>query len=212
MHCPAYVIMMVADVLVPNRHQNISNHHANSAMNRKSISQWHVSYYAAYILRQNHLKNNVWEVRRSATRQFICYWWVRLFILIAFNVSARSGISLGMCPANERRHYIITTALIGWARTVTHWGHVTQICVSKLTIIGSDNGLSPRQCQAIIWTNAGIFLIRILGTNLSEILSRIHTFSFKKMHLKMSSAKSRPFWLGFNVLTDPCKVLTIVTL
>ena len=24
-----------------------------------------------------------------------------------------------------------------------NWGRVTQICVSKLTIIGSDNGLSP---------------------------------------------------------------------
>ena len=30
----------------------------------------------------------------------------------------------------------------------------------------SDNGLSPGRCQAIIWTNAGIFLIQPLGTNL----------------------------------------------
>ena len=63
------------------------------------------------------------------------------------------------------------------------------ICVSKLTIIGSDNGLSPDRRHAIIWTNAGILLIWTLGTNFSEILSEIHTFSFKKMHLKMSSAK-----------------------
>ena len=26
---------------------------------------------------------------------------------------------------------------------LTHWGRVTHICVSKLTIIGSDNGLAP---------------------------------------------------------------------
>ena len=26
---------------------------------------------------------------------------------------------------------------------LTHWGRVTHICVSKLAIIGSDNGLSP---------------------------------------------------------------------
>ena len=32
------------------------------------------------------------------------------------------------------------------------------ICVGKLTIIGSDNGLSPDQRQTIIWTNAGILL------------------------------------------------------
>ena len=33
---------------------------------------------------------------------------------------------------------------------LTHWGRVTHICVSKLTIIGSDNGLSPGRRQAII--------------------------------------------------------------
>ena len=43
--------------------------------------------------------------------------------------------------------------------TLTHWGRVTHICVSNLTIIGSDTGLSPDRRQAIIWTNAGILLI-----------------------------------------------------
>ena len=76
---------------------------------------------------------------------------------------------------------------------LTHWGRVTHICVCKLAIIGSDNGLSPRRRQAIIWTNAGILLIGPLGTNFSEILIGIQTLSFKKMHLKMSSAKWRPF-------------------
>ena len=77
---------------------------------------------------------------------------------------------------------------------------MTHICVSELNIIGSDNGLSPGRRQAIIWTNAGILLIGPLGTNFIEILSEIHTFSFKKMHLKMSPGKCRPFWLGLNVL------------
>ena len=49
-------------------------------------------------------------------------------------------------------------------------------------------------------TNAAILLIRHLGTNFSEILIAIHIFSFKKMHLKMSSAKRWPFCLGLNVL------------
>ena len=86
--------------------------------------------------------------------------------------------------------------------TLTRWGRVTHICVSNLTIISSDNGLSPGGRQTIIWTNAGILLIRNLGTNLSEILSEIHTFSFKKMHLKTSSAKWRPFCLGLNELIN----------
>ena len=82
----------------------------------------------------------------------------------------------------------------------THWGRVTHICVSNLTIIGSDNGLSPGRRQAIIWTNVGILLIGPWGTNFSEILIGIQTFSLKKMHLKMSSAKWRPFCFGLNEL------------
>ena len=84
---------------------------------------------------------------------------------------------------------------------LTHWGRVTHIYVSELTITGSDNGLSPGRRQAIFWTNAGILLIRTLGANFSEILSAIHAFSFTKMHLKMSSAKWRQFCLGLNVLS-----------
>ena len=83
---------------------------------------------------------------------------------------------------------------------LTHQGPVTHICVSKLTIIGSDNGLSPGRRQAIIWTNAGILLIGPLGTNFSEILIEIHTFSFKKIDWKMWSGKWRPSCLGLNVL------------
>ena len=63
-----------------------------------------------------------------------------------------------------------------WTLWLTHWGRVTHICVSKQTIIGSDNGLSPGGRQAIIWTDAGILLIWPLGTNFSEILIEIHAF------------------------------------
>ena len=72
--------------------------------------------------------------------------------------------------------------------------------LTNITIVGSDNGLSPGRRQAIIWINAGIVLIPTLGTNFSEILGKIHSFSFKKMHLKMSSAKGRLFNLGLNEL------------
>ena len=91
---------------------------------------------------------------------------------------------------------------IWWSSLVqlTHWGWVTHICVGKLTIIGSDNDLSLGWRQAIIWTNAGLLLFGPLGTIFSEILIGIQTFSFKKMYLKVSSAKSHPFCLGLNVL------------
>ena len=83
---------------------------------------------------------------------------------------------------------------------LSHWGRVTHICIHKITIIGSDNGLSPVRRQAIIFTNEGMLLIRSLGINFSEILFEIHTFPFKKVHLKMSSGKWRPFCLSLNVL------------
>ena len=90
---------------------------------------------------------------------------------------------------------------LNWVYTrLTHWGPVTHICVSDLTIIGSDNGLSPGRRQAIIWTNAGLLSIEPLRTYFSENLIKIQPFSLKKMHVKMSSAKWRPFCLGLNVL------------
>ena len=75
------------------------------------------------------------------------------------------------------------------AQWVIHWrifhffnslSRVTHISVSELTIIGSDNGLSPGRRQAIIWINAGILLIGVLGTNFNEILVEIHNFHSRK--------------------------------
>ena len=66
---------------------------------------------------------------------------------------------------------------------------MTHICVSNLIIIGSDNGLvawmAPRhylnQCWNIVnWT---------LGNKFQLNLNQNYAFSFKKMHLKMLSAK-----------------------
>ena len=86
-----------------------------------------------------------------------------------------------------------------------YWARSSELprknCVGNLTIIGSYNGLSPGRRQAIIWTNAGIFLIETLGTNFSKISIEILAFSFKEMSLKFSSAKWQPFCLGLNVLT-----------
>ena len=67
--------------------------------------------------------------------------------------------------------------------------------------IGSDNGLSPIRRQAIIWTSAGLLSIGPLRTNSSEIFIKIQNFSFKKMHLKISSSKRQPFYPGRDELT-----------
>ena len=79
---------------------------------------------------------------------------------------------------------------------LTHWGRVMHICVVELTVIGSDDGLSPGRRQAIIWTDVGISLTGPLGTNFIVILIRIQTFSFKKaledIVCEMASILSRP--------------------
>ena len=57
-------------------------------------------------------------------------------------------------------------------------------------------------CQTIIWINVEILLIGLSETNLSKNLIEINIFSFKKMHLNMSSGNWQPFRLGFNVLSE----------
>ena len=70
---------------------------------------------------------------------------------------------------------------------INHWSRVTHICVGKLIIIGSDNGLSPARRQAIIWTNAAILLIRPLGTNIF-----IQENAFENIVCEMAFILTRP--------------------
>ena len=80
------------------------------------------------------------------------------------------------------------------ARTWTHSDRVTHTCVS----IASDNGLSPIRRQAISWTNVDLPNGHLV-MHFSEILVKIRKLPFKKMHLKMTSAKWRPPCLGLHV-------------
>ena len=57
------------------------------------------------------------------------------------------------------------------------------ICVSLLTIIGSDNGLSPERRQAIIWTNAEILFYSYIF---------IQENAFETVVGEMTSILSRP--------------------
>ena len=83
-----------------------------------------------------------------------------------------------------------------WAFILNHRCWVTHICVNKLTIFGSDSGLSYGRRQAIIWTNDGLLLI---GTNIvnivantSKILIEIQQYSFMEMYYKLAAILSRP--------------------
>ena len=86
---------------------------------------------------------------------------------------------------------------------LTHWGRVTHICISKLTISGSDNGLPPDRRQAIIWTIAGILLIGPLRTNFSEISIEILTFkkknAFESVVCETAAILPRPQCVNLNI-------------
>ena len=73
------------------------------------------------------------------------------------------------------------------------WGELNR----RFNTMGSDNVLWPGPPQAIIRTNAGILLIGHLGTNFSEMLIKILTFSLKKISFEsvvyeMAAILSRP--------------------
>ena len=95
---------------------------------------------------------------------------------------------------------------------LTHWGRVTHTCASKLTIIGSGNGLSPGRHQTIIWTKAGILIIGPLGTNVNSNIF-IQEDAFESVVCEMAAML---FWLqcvkhydiqytsGINVMKHQC--------
>ena len=110
--------------------------------------------------------------------------WLEQYIRYKFNLYDRTGKELWYSLFGTRvvvvffNIYLICWSMVSFKQSfLTHWGRVTHICVSSLTIIGSDNGLSPGRRQAIIWTNAGILLIGPMVTNLGEIGIEIHIFS-----------------------------------
>ena len=149
--------------------------------------EWRCSWSSA----DRRCSNYIWVINnfiayKGATyiRGFTVIVWLRSLWIHLISLP----ISLGVAPSVLWQSY-----------QLTHWGRLTHICVSKLTITGSDNGLSPHRRQAIIWTNVGILLIGPLGTYFSGILIEIHIFSFKKMYLKMSSGTWLSFCLGLNV-------------
>ena len=95
---------------------------------RRSVGLFGLFFYH-FIIYPSHL-------RHYAIRQNIC-------VIKGTGTSFRDG---------ERRQqyqmvYRILTSVTGlYLICVTHWDWVTHICASKLTSIGSNNGVSPSRC------------------------------------------------------------------
>ena len=104
-----------------------------------------------------------------ATTQGIQWWFYKVDRVISYNIilSNLRKNAAGLSPPPLCRIY----ASMKWIS------------------IDSGNGLSPSRRQAITWTNAPILLIGPLGANFQFKYSS----PLKKIHLKISSAKWRPF-------------------
>ena len=84
----------------------------------------------------------------------------------------------------------------GFRWILTHWGRVTHVCVGNLTIIGSDNGLSPggrshnlNQCWNIVnWTPRNNLLWNV---NRNSYIF-IHENQFENVVWKMAAILSLP--------------------
>ena len=91
--------------------------------------------------------------------------------------------------------YTFILFLTFWANILTHWGRATHICVSKLTIIASANGLSPgrryylKQCWHIVNKTLRNKFQWNLNRN-SDIFFQEN--AFENVVWKMGSILSRP--------------------
>ena len=109
------------------------------------------------------IANSMWELRysprfvstlptaygRFCTLFSILQGWLMVVLYCILHIKSRFA-----CIDAHERNQICRDSVV---MPSTHWGRATHTCVSKLTIIASDNGLSPGWRQAIIWNNAGIF-------------------------------------------------------
>ena len=105
--------------------------------NHDSLLWWPIrcqAYSADYIDNWNHTVGRVCVIRVAAglTKENVSCW-------ICFGVIYRiMSYCLTLRTMQMFHHGVLS-----------HWGRVTHICVSKLTIIGPDNGLSAERRQAM---------------------------------------------------------------
>ena len=143
---------------------------------------------------------NPWTTENTWMRSQYCgYWWAgaladEIFIvleqfeteiLLLWRITLENEITL--CKEKKNKQMF-------WGSLISPYCHI--YASLNPVSIGSGNGLSPEQRQAITGTNADLLSIGPLGTNFSEIVIKIPKFSFMKMPLKMLSAKRRPFCPG----------------
>ena len=169
------------------------------------------------------VRNNAGDM--SAGRQTVSFyycWWARLFTSKVHHpgnviMMAVNGLAPKRHQYISKHHREFNSCIFQFTQTMlhnvhtalqplTHWGRATHICVGKVTIIGSDNGLSPDRRQAIIWTNAGLFSIGSCEHISVKIQSKYHNFHWRKctwkcrlrngVHIVSASMLKAVRWVG----------------
>ena len=84
---------------------------------------------------------------------------------------------------------------------LTHWGLVMHICHQPRPSLVQIMACRLFGAKPLSKPMLGYCELNSLRTNFSEILIKIQNFSLRKIHLKISSVKWRPYCLGLNVLT-----------
>ena len=125
---------------------------------------------------------NIFRVTGPLCGEFTSHRWIPL---LCETISTRSliadGIGVLILIGREMNRQLYAFFVL------IHWGRVTHICVSKLTVVGSDNGLPPGRRQAIVWTNAEILLIGPSGTCFRNLNRNSYVFIQENAFCKMAA-------------------------
>ena len=126
------------------------------------LGKWRASLLWGFPTWQLHKSHFLFQHCQNCPRccvGYMCIWWNDLFLHQDANeISNIKNISwiLREFPLTILFYRVSWIIIKQWFK-LTHWGRVTHIYVSKLTIIDSDNGFALMRCQAIIWINDGKF-------------------------------------------------------
>ena len=143
-------------------------------------------------------------------------WMASAYKRLNNRISCNGFVLVWHTHTQHTHKYIYIYTYIFWDQVgllLTHWGRVTHMCVSNLSSIGSDNGLSPGRRQAIIWTNAKLLSVGTLRTYFKELQSKYSNLNWGKctwnVVYEMASILSRPRCVNAVVLPSPSHQLPL---
>ena len=126
----------------------------------------------------------------------LCIRWIEITGLYCFMCDLPIKINLDIQVAKEPDTILLIIRRFLWNMinyseakvNLTHWGQL-----AHCAIICSADGLAPNRHQNITWPNADIATIGPIETYIRDTRNKTNkiTFSWNKMHVKMSSAEFR---------------------